>query len=95
MHTGQLHATKKPSAVTAGRERSTLQREVMPAGPRGTLGGNGRALQPSLPRSHTPVEMHSKAEVKREKKTRVLQREVVEERGIQDARVKKGGGKES
>ena len=71
-----------------GKERSFLQREGMPAGPQGAPGGDSRSLQPTLLRSCTSVGMHSKAEVRREKKTGVSQRESVEERGIQDRRVK-------
>lgn len=88
MHTDPCHATKRPGAFCMGKERSLLQREGMPAGPRGAPGGESRPLQPPLPRSRTSVGMHSKAEVRREKKTGVSQREFVEERGIRGRRVK-------
>lgn len=88
MHTDPCHATKRPGAFCMGKERSLLQREGMPAGPRGAPGGESRPLQPPLPRSRTSVGMHGKAEVRREKKTGVSQREFVEERGIRGRRVK-------
>lgn len=88
MHTDQCHTTERPSAFFTGKERSLLQREGIPAGPQGTPGGDSRQLQPTLPRSHTSAGMHSKAEVRREQRTGVSQREFVEERGIQDRQVK-------
>lgn len=94
MHTDQPHATKKPGAFCTGKARRLLQREGMPTGPQGAPGGDSRPLQPTLPRPRTSVGMRSKAEVRREKKTGISQRDFAEERGIQDRRVKgRGKGK--
>jgi len=79
---------KEAQCLLHGKERSLLQKEGMPAGPRDTPGGDSRPLQPTLPSSCTSVGVHSKAEVGIEKKTGASQREFVEERGTQDRRIK-------
>lgn len=78
---------KEPGASCMGKERSLLQKKGMPAVPQGASGGDSRPLHLTLPTSRTSVGMHSRAEVRREKKTGVSQREFVEESGIQDRRV--------